>query len=214
MSGAEAGLVLGLISSILSVIDAIKKAYDAASDASGLPEAFRDVAAKLPVVHSILEKTEEKIENGEVAKKAQQAVETTVRNCEGKVKKLEELFTKVLPVEGATRFYRYKKAAGTIGKGTRVEILMKGILEDVQILVGNKGMDTASKSDIDQVIKAIVAVSEIEPSLPEGSETTFNNTNYGDGPQTNNNVQGNMFNNNGAGNQAENMTVHVGGKPT
>jgi hypothetical protein len=50
MSGAEARLVLGLISSTITVIETCKTLYDAAHDASGLPEAFRKVAENIPLV--------------------------------------------------------------------------------------------------------------------------------------------------------------------
>lgn len=50
MSGAEAIAVLGVISSIISIIDGTKKVYDAATNARGLPEAFREVADRLPII--------------------------------------------------------------------------------------------------------------------------------------------------------------------
>jgi hypothetical protein len=50
MSGAEAGLVIGLISGLLQLLDTAKKVYDAAQDAKGLPKAFREVAERIPLV--------------------------------------------------------------------------------------------------------------------------------------------------------------------
>lgn len=41
---------LGLISSVIAIVDATKKVFDAASDAAGLPEAFREVSGRLPLV--------------------------------------------------------------------------------------------------------------------------------------------------------------------
>ena len=54
MSGAETIAVLGFISSIISIVDGNKQAYDAAKNAQGLPEAFREVAGRLPTVRNIL----------------------------------------------------------------------------------------------------------------------------------------------------------------
>jgi hypothetical protein len=51
---AAAGAVIGLISGILSIIDAAKRVYDAAKDATHLPKAFREVAQRLPLVHNTL----------------------------------------------------------------------------------------------------------------------------------------------------------------
>jgi hypothetical protein len=47
---------------------------------------------------------------------------------------LDDLFNKVIPKENASRVERYFKAAKTLGKGGKVEGLMKGILEDIQLL--------------------------------------------------------------------------------
>jgi hypothetical protein len=54
MSGAEATAVLRVIASIISIVDGAKKVYDAAANAQGLPEAFREVAARLPIVQNII----------------------------------------------------------------------------------------------------------------------------------------------------------------
>ena len=50
MSGAEAIAILGVISSIISIVDGTKQVYDAATNAQGLLEAFREVDARLPIV--------------------------------------------------------------------------------------------------------------------------------------------------------------------
>ncbi|KXX74227.1 Vegetative incompatibility protein HET-E-1 [Madurella mycetomatis] len=47
MSGAE---VISIISGIIAIVDATAKVYDAANDASGLPEAFLDVVTRLPLI--------------------------------------------------------------------------------------------------------------------------------------------------------------------
>jgi len=58
MSGAEAALVLGLISSAIAIIDASQKIYDAAKDASGLHKAFKKVAENIPLVLDTLKAAE------------------------------------------------------------------------------------------------------------------------------------------------------------
>jgi hypothetical protein len=65
MSGAKVGLVLGLISSTITVIETCKTIYGAAHDTEGLPEAFRKVSENIPLVLDILgavEKLQEKAE--------------------------------------------------------------------------------------------------------------------------------------------------------
>ena len=50
----EAGTIVGLISGVILIIEATKTIYDAAKDAKGQPEAFRQVAARLPLVRELL----------------------------------------------------------------------------------------------------------------------------------------------------------------
>lgn len=66
MSGAEAIAVLGVISSIISIVGGTKKVYDAATNARGLPQAFREVADRLPIVKNILDLAKQHIEEGNV----------------------------------------------------------------------------------------------------------------------------------------------------
>ena len=179
MSGAEAIAVLGVISSITSIVEGTKKIYDAATDAHGLPEAFREVAGRLPIVENTLDSTKQNIEARNVNNESCKGVKHIVDACEEKAKKLEELFRKALPADGTSGLKRYYMAVKAWGKGSEVETLMKGMLEDVQLLACERGMKTATEAQQEQIIKAIAEVSAITPSIPEHEfqETGF--TNYG-----------------------------------
>jgi hypothetical protein len=56
----EAGTLVSLISGVITIIDATRTVYDATKDAQGQPQAFRQVAARLPLVKDILQRAEEK----------------------------------------------------------------------------------------------------------------------------------------------------------
>jgi hypothetical protein len=60
MSSAEAGFIIGLISGIILIIKAAKTVFNAAEDAKGQPEAFRQVAARLPLIIKILHTAKER----------------------------------------------------------------------------------------------------------------------------------------------------------
>ena len=187
MSGAEAITVLGVIGSIISIVDAAKKVYDAATDAQGLPEAFREVASRLPIVGETLDSAKQSIAERKVNNESCNGVKVTVEDCEEKAKKLKELFQKAIPADGTSDLKRYYKAVKAWGKGSEVEKLMKGMLEDVQLLACERGMKTATKAQQDQIVKAITEVSAISASVPEHEvqETAFTNTNTGSGTQYN-----------------------------
>ena len=187
MAGAEVIAVLGVISSIISIVDGTKKVYDAATNAQGLPEAFREVAGRLPIIGNTLESTKQSIEERKDNNDSCKGVKHIVEACEEKARKLEDLFHKVIPAEGAADLKRYYKAVKAWGKGSEVENLMKGMLEDVQLLACEHGIKTATKDQQEQIIKAILEVSAVSPSVPEHEfqETGFTNTNYGSGTQYN-----------------------------
>ena len=61
MLGAEGFAVAGVISSIISIVDATKKIYNATTKAHGLPEAFRQIAGQFPIVEDKLNSAEQYI---------------------------------------------------------------------------------------------------------------------------------------------------------
>jgi hypothetical protein len=172
MSGAEAAaLVLGLISASISIIDATKKLYDAAHDAKGLPAAFREAAARTPLVLEILRKAEGQLKVGKVKESTCKAVQPVMEQCKLKCGKLSALFKEVLPGEDANRLRRYQKAVRTLGKGGRVEELMICILADIQLLAENRSMGAATEEQFEQLLGAIEEIKKLDPSLPEELES-------------------------------------------
>lgn len=190
MSGAEAIVVLEAIAAILTIIDASKEVFEAAKDTKGLPEAFREVAGRLPIVESILGSAKQNIEENGVKNDSRKGVENILEACKEKAEKLKLLFKNVVHGEGAPRMERYRKALKVPGKGHKVEKLMQGILEDVNLLIGEKGINSASKAQQEQILKAIKEIAAVAPSIPEQEiqQTGFTNSNYGSGTQ--NNAQG------------------------
>ena len=167
MSGAEAALVLGVISSIIAIVDATKKIYDGFQDARGLPEAYRMVADRLPIVHSILEKARKAGFDAE----SSVTLQAIVRSCEAKVTKLHEIFPSAMPEEGASTARRQIKAVKSYGKSNEVERLMEGILKDVQLLTCERGLDTATQNDQQKITDAISELSRIALQVPANTPT-------------------------------------------
>ncbi|KAK7915280.1 hypothetical protein PG985_012983 [Apiospora marii] len=176
MSGAE---VLGVISAVIRIVDGMKQLYDAASDTSGLPEAFRAVAARLPLVRAIVTSVHHHLERDGFDASSHAAVMT--------------LFDKVVPLDDDPPRDRYLKLARTLGKGAKVETLMAGLMTDVQLLVSKTGLESSTALQVHELRQAIQEISDMEPSIPdhEFPRETFTNNHYGSGSQTNNNVAGN-----------------------
>ncbi|KAH8742907.1 hypothetical protein F5882DRAFT_423908 [Hyaloscypha sp. PMI_1271] len=187
MSGAEAIAVLGVISSIISIVDGIKQVYDAAKNTQGIPEAFREVAGRLPIVRNILDSAKQYIDKRDADGDSCKGVKQVVEACEKKAKKLDDLFHKAILADGASDLNRYYKAVKAYGKGNEVENLMKGMLEDVQLLASEHSMKTVTEVQQVEIAQAITEISAIAPSVPDRvfQETGFTNNNYGPGAQYN-----------------------------
>lgn len=215
MSGAEAIAVLGLISSVIAIIEASRDLYDAASSVDGLHKAFRAVSQNVPLVLNILrdcKKVQEQIDTEyslttdadrkRDIEESNKAVEPLILACREDAKQLQEIFQKVVPDDDASRVERYKKAAHAVvpGKKRKVEDLMKEILEKLQLLHTSRFFKSESEQKNEKKSKeletAISQLSELPSSLPEdegryshhGSGSMF--INPGHGTQQNYNQSG------------------------
>ncbi|KAG9242418.1 hypothetical protein BJ878DRAFT_170387 [Calycina marina] len=190
MSGAaEAGFVIGLISGVISIIEAAKTVFDAAKDANGQPEAFRKVATRLPLVIEILRSAKERALTLDDI--AQEALEPILESCKAKAENLNKLFQKVVRKDDDKCFDRYKKALRTLGKGDKVESLMEDILKDTQILVYEKLMGIATETQAKELEAGIKEMEEMPSSLQEETEMVTQN-HHGSGNNNANTGRGAM----------------------
>lgn len=189
MAGAEAGVVIGLIAGVIAIIEAAKTVYDAAGDAKGQPEAFRQMAAQLPLVIEILRSAEKRAST--LDETAMDAIEQTLESCKAKAETLKKIFQKVIRKDDDKWFDRYKKALSTLGKGDKVECLMEGILKDTQLLACEKLMGIATEAQANELEEGIKEMKEMPSSLPEetGSVTQ---THHGSGNNNANTGRGAM----------------------
>ena len=186
MSGAEVITVLGLISSVITIIETSRDLFDAASSADGLHEAFRAVSQNIPLVLNILrdcKRTQEQIDQNYIQspdadlkrdiEESNKAVKPLLSACKENVKRLQGIFEKVIPEDDASWVERYKKAAHAVmpGKKHKVEDLMKDILEKLQLLhtswffkSENEGKNEKKSKELET---AISQLSELSSSLPE-----------------------------------------------
>jgi hypothetical protein len=165
MSGAEAGFVVGLITSVISITEATKTVYNAAKDTKGRPEAFRQVAARLPLVIEILHSAKARAQA--LDETAEETLEPILKSCKAKAEKLQEIFQKVIGKDNDKGYDRYKKALGTLGKGDKVECLMEGILKDIQVLVCERLMGIATEAQVKEIEEAMKQMNEMPSSLPD-----------------------------------------------
>ncbi|KAF4495762.1 hypothetical protein FAGAP_8092 [Fusarium agapanthi] len=175
MSGIE---VIGLVSAILTILETIGNLSDAIKNAKDLPPAFREVADKLPIVREILQSVERHLSTS-ADQGTDEAIKAVLKHCREKAEKLEKLFKAVDPSEDTSSFRRYVLMVRSLGKGHRVEVLSKGMMEDVKLLVQNHTAQAATEAQVAKLTEAIEEISNLEPSLTE--EEAVSQTHYGSG---------------------------------
>ena len=199
MSGAEAAFVFGLISGVISICQATKSIYEAAKDAKGQPEAFRQVYTQLGLVIVILDRTKEKAKK--VDETSQDALEPILESCKAKAENLNKIFQKV--IRKYDKWYdQYKKVLGTLGKGQKVETLMAGILTDIQVLACEKLTEVATEAQVKEIKEAIKEMDEMPSSLQDETGGAVTQNHEGSGSNYANTAGG--FWNSGSGNLTQN----------
>lgn len=132
MSGAEAALVLGLVSSTLTILQAAYEIYNTAHDAKGHIKAFEAPAEQIPLVARTLML----IEDGLKSKSDEEVrtIQPIVKRCKEKASLIKGVFDKTLPSRDTTRMERYKKAFEAKSRSAEIKRSMEAIMQDLALL--------------------------------------------------------------------------------
>lgn len=195
MSGLE---VIGGISAVIAIIDGSVKVWDSARKDIKFSKTFEIVANQLPILRDTLQTCHTHFEpiKTTLPADAAQGLLKTVNSCKSNAEKLDNIFQETIPGEHEQWYERYRKVARRLGKGNKVEELMKAITEDVQNLVNYHTVKSTSPELYTKLQELMKEIDGVESSLPDEEATpqTFNA--YG-GPQnvsTGDSKQYNSFN--------------------
>ncbi|CZR57736.1 uncharacterized protein PAC_07625 [Phialocephala subalpina] len=165
MSGAE---VIGVISGILQLIsfstDVYKRAKGFSHDVRELPAVFQNIYSVLPTVRSSLEQTQRRIEAGEFDESQCRELRELLAHCQAKLTELNEIFSKILPPEGASKWTRGWKAILSVGQDKQVENLEKALMRNVEALTFFNSSGGLSTAQFTQALSSLtVTVKAEEP---------------------------------------------------
>jgi hypothetical protein len=186
MSGAE---LIGAISGIVAILDATIKLYSALRDASGLPSNIHIAAGRLPLVLETLQTARRGIKsNATASDDACVAMMLVLDSCEKKARSLQKIFRLLAPIPGSgtSTSRRVATALRSLSKGKKIDELMKGIMEDIQLLAGNHALSSHAKDqmrDLHVRVEQSSASSSVSSSITEQNSTRALITNFGKGPQ-------------------------------
>jgi hypothetical protein len=199
MSGIE---VIGLISGSITILESIGNLYNGIKGGKYSLPAFQTVAQQLPLAQGILRTVERHINESNPDDETCKALKTISELCKEKCTRLETIFRKLAAKPDATRLQRYYSTVRQMGVENRVEILMRDIINDVQLIAGNRAIQAATEEQLNEMTKAIQRLADVSSSSPEEISPQMyvnkgsgpQNINSGEGRQTNNFVHGKQYN--------------------
>ncbi|KAL4946962.1 hypothetical protein BDW69DRAFT_135257 [Aspergillus filifer] len=178
--------VVGGISAIISLLDVSIDLFKNTRKDLQLSETFEVVRRQLPVLRSTLDGCYRHLDlrNNPVPDDVAEALEKILDACEIKAKKLKRIFAKIIPDESDPWQKRYAAIIQRLGRGNKVEELMRAITKDVQTIVNYdavKSADPQQNSDLEKILEELKS---LDSSVPEEDLSSMNFTSHG-GPQHN-----------------------------
>ena len=122
---AEGIAIVGLVASIASLVDfsakMISRLQEFTSKSADIPESFRSLWTRLPLLTVILQYIQSQAKTGHVPDDAAKALQTVVDNTSEHVSNLQIQLTKVLPSEDASWRERTSKALKSLAKEDKMQ---------------------------------------------------------------------------------------------
>lgn len=164
--------VLGGISAVIAIIDALIEVWNGVQKDHKLSTTFVTVANRLPILRDTLQTCHEHFRpvSATVASDVAQRLTKTVGSCKSKAEDLKIIFTATVLGEDDQWFERYRKAVRRLGKGERVEDLMKAMTEDAKSLANYHGVISASPGLYAKLEEIVQEMDALQPSLPSEAD--------------------------------------------
>lgn len=136
---AEAAAVIGLVASIASLVEltakVVSRLREFTSNASDLPESFRSLSTRLPLLTATLQHIQSQAKDDRFPDDVTKALKAVVDDTSKQVSDIQISLSKVLPLDGASKFERALKALKSLAKEDQVQRALEKIYGNNDILV-------------------------------------------------------------------------------
>lgn len=102
------------------------------SEAGDIPEVFRDIKTRLPLIVSIVDRTQHGISN--LPSEANEAFKEVVRQCSEQVSQLDEILKTVIISKGESRLKKAVRAGVSLVEEGRVQRIATALRDNIQLL--------------------------------------------------------------------------------
>ena len=165
---AEAATIIGLVASITSLVElsakVVSRLYDFTSKTADIPESFRSLSTRLPLLTATLQRIQSQAEADRFPVDMIKALKGVVDDTSKQVSDVQSFVAKVLPADDASKLERALKALKSLAKEDKVQRALKKINGNNEILVlyqTTRHVDTG-----DCVLEALSKLSVTPPTLP------------------------------------------------
>jgi N-terminal domain on NACHT_NTPase and P-loop NTPases len=136
---AEAAAIIGLVSSIASLVElsakVVSRLHDYTSKTSEIPESFRSLLIRLPLLTATLQRIQTQAEAGRLPNDVTNALKAVVDNTSEQILAVQTSLSKILPLDGASKLERAVKALKSLAKEDKVQLALEKIHKNNDILV-------------------------------------------------------------------------------
>ncbi|KAL6714262.1 hypothetical protein ACLMJK_007685 [Lecanora helva] len=170
---AEAVAIIGLVASIASLVDlsakVLSRLHDFTSKSSEVPESFRSLSTRLPLLTATLQHIQSQAEDGRFPDDITKALKAVIDDTSRQISNIQIFLSKVLPADSASKPERALKALKSLAKEDKVQQALEKIYKNNEILVLYQTtwhVDTG-----DRILEALSKLNITPATLPEPSSS-------------------------------------------
>ena len=151
---AEAAAIVGLVASIASLVDlsakVVSRLRDFTSRSSDIPESFRSLSTRLPLLTSVLQNIQAQVEAGHLPEIGTKNLKAVIDDTVEQILAVQKYLTKVLPSDADSKLGRALKALKSLAKNDRLQQALKRIYKNVDLLTLHQATLHQTTRHVDQ----------------------------------------------------------------
>ena len=146
----EALAVVSVVSSIVGLVDfgskVLHRLNEFQSSRGEIPESFKHIKEKLPILLETLNQTKLAVEKGSIKEETREVLSSVVDGCQTQITLLDDLIGKSLPQEGDSWRKKTSKAISSLRQDAKVTKITITIRSHIQDLTNYLSASSASQT--------------------------------------------------------------------
>ncbi len=168
-SMAEAAAITGLVASIASLVDLSAKVVfrllEFTSKTSDIPESFRSLSIRLPLLTTTLQRIQTQAEAGRLPDDVTKALKAVVDSTSEQILAVQIYLSKVLPPDNASKLERAMKALKSLTNEGKVQLALEKLHKNIDVLVLHQTTQYVDTGD--SILENLLKLSVAPPASSE-----------------------------------------------